>query len=157
MNSVLPNPLEASESAPQRQPKPAALPAWRVMALAGFTANALPIAFCLLLGRLQMAGSLFGGYVLGMIVYGVLYLIVTRGFSPPIARTGPRVRKGRQRMPGGFALLMIGKFAISGAAVYILLSVLNLAAVFLLAGFLLTQIGVTSAIMKYLNSTKVTD
>ncbi len=156
MSSVL---SQLSEAAPGRTPKPAALPAFRTMALAGFAANAPLIAICLLLIRVRMAGSLFGGYVLAMLVYGVLFLIVTRGFSASAVgrRSGTAAKTGRPKMPGGFALLMIGKFALSGIAVYVLLCVLNLAAVFLLAGFLITQIGVTAAIMKYLNSTKVTD
>lgn len=156
MSSVL---TPSSEVAPDRPSKPAALPAFRTMALAGFAANAPLIALCLLLIRVQMAGSLLGGYILAMLVYGVLFLIVTRGFSPSAVgrRTGTAAKSGRPKMPGGFTLLMIGKFALSGIGVYVLLIVLNLAAVFLLAGFLITQIGVTAAIMKYLNSTKVTD
>ena len=148
-----------SETIVNRHSKPAALPTFRTMALAGFVANAPLIALCLLLLRVQMAGSLFGGYTLAMLVYGVLFLIVTRGFSASSVgrRVGASAKSGRPRMPGGFALLMIGKFALSGIGVYVLLIVLNLAAVFLLAGFLMTQIGVTAAIMKYLNSTKVTD
>ena len=131
-------------------PRIAVLPKFRALALAGFSANAPILAFLLLFGRTWMGFSLLSGYALGMMVYAFLYRIVNRGFSV----TAPAQKKS---LPANFGLLMIGKLAVVGAAVAVLMCLLHVAALWMLAGLFVTQIGVTAAVMRYLSDTKVTD
>ena len=138
--------IAPTETKTQRK---SALPLFHALALAGFSANALFIAISLLIGWTHLAASLLGGYVLALVVYGLLYLVVTQGFSGP--------RSPGKRLPLGFALLMIIKSFVIGAVMFVLLWVLHLAAVWLLVGFLIAQAGVTAAVMKHMKNTKVTD
>ena len=146
MSSVLSTSVPAAQVQGAHQ---AVLPPFGFLALAGFSANAPFAAFGFLVGRPWPAVSLLSGYVLGLVLYGILYATVTRGFT--VSKVSGR------RMPAGFALLMIGKFLAVGVVLFILLCVFNVAAVWLLVGFLVTQAGVTAAVMKCLKNTKVTD
>ena len=148
MSSVL---LKTPPAAVAKTPVRAVLPSFRALAVAGLSANAPIIAVLLMIGRTWMGVSLLGGYVLALIVYGVLYVTVTQG------EASPATAKGSKRLPRSFVLLMVGKFFIIGAAMYVLLCVFHLAAFWILGGFLISQIGVTASIMKHLNATKVTD
>lgn len=148
MSSVLSTaaPITVAET---RTPGRAALPPFCALMLAGLSAVAPFIAIAFMANWPRMAFSLLGGCALALVLYGALYLVVTRGLSTSQV-------PGR-RMSAGFALLMVGKFFLIGAAMVVLLLVWNLAAVWLLVGFLVAQIGVTAAVMKHLKSTKVTD
>ena len=131
--------------------KQAALPAFRSLALAGFMANSLLLALLLLLGRAWMGVSLLSGYALAMLVYGFLYRIVNRGFSP----ASISVRSYGKSLPANFGLLMVGKLVVVGTAVAVLLCVLHVAALWMLAGLLISQFGVTAAVMRFLKTTSI--
>ena len=130
--------------------KKALLPAFRALALSGFSASAPFLALLLLLGRVWMGVSLLSGYALGMLIYGVLYQVVTHGFSAASS-------KKAKKLPANFGLLMFGKLFIFGGAVAFLLCVLHVAALWMLAGLFVTQIGVTAAVMRHLKENKVTN
>ncbi len=132
------------------RPVPAFLPPFRALASAGFMANAPLLALAFLLGRTWLGLSLIGGYALGMLIYGFLYGIIGRGLSAA-------VRPGEKRLPANFGLLMAGKLVVFGGATALLLCVLHVAALPMLAGLLLTQIGVTASVMRFLKNNKVTD
>ena len=132
------------------KPRPrAVLPSFGILATAGFSVNAPFLALAFLSGKTWLGVSLLGGYGLGLIVYGLLYLTVTGG---PL----PAKPQGR-RLPANFALFLAGKFLVFGAALFLLLCVLKVGAIPMLVGLLTTQAGVTAAVMKHLKMTKVTD
>lgn len=122
----------------ERCPKPL-LPSFRALAVAGFSANAPFLAFWLLLDRSWLAISQAGGYLLALVVYGLLSAFV------------------RKKLPTSLVPLMVGKFLVVGAVTVFLLCVLHVAVLWLLGGFLITQAGVTSRVMNHLKMTKVTD
>lgn len=133
-------------------PKKAFLPAFRALAAAGFTANAPFLAVLLLRGYAWIGVSLVSGYLLGMLIYGCLYGVVNQRFAVP-APSG-RIKR---RLPANFGLLMIGKLIVFGGAVGILLGVVHVAALWMLAGLLLTQISVTANVMRWLTNNKGTE
>jgi len=135
MSAVLPSPPAARAEAHRK----ADLPSFRALAVAGFSANAPFLAFWLLLDRSWLATSQAGGYLLALVVYGLLFAFV------------------RKKLPTSLVPLLAGKFLIVGAATVLLLCVLHVAVLWLLAGFLITQVGVTSCVMRHLKMTKVTD
>ncbi len=128
------------------------LPAFTALAAAGFTANALLLAVLLLRGHAWMGVSLFSGYALGMLIYGFLYGVVNQAFAVPAPSA-----KTKRRLPANFGLLMIGKLLVFGGAVAVLLCVVHVAALWMLAGLFLTQIGVTANIMRWLTDNKGTE
>ena len=131
-------------------PGRALLPEFRALALFGFSASAPFLAVLLLLGRAWMGVSFFSGYALGMLIYGFLYGVVNQSFAVP--RSAVRTKR---LLPANFGLLMIGKLLVFGGAVAVLLCVLHIAALWMLAGLFVTQIGVTAAVMRYLRDNKV--
>ena len=141
--------LETSRALDAKPRLRAVLPSFRALVVAGFSANAPFLAFAFLSGKVWLGVSLLGGYGLGLIVYGLLYLTVTGGPLPakPLGR----------RLPANFALFLAGKFLVFGATLFLLLCVLKAGAIPMLVGLLITQAGVTAAVMKHLKMTKVTD
>ncbi len=132
-------------------PKKALLPAFTALSAAGFAANAPLLAVLLLRGYAWMGVSLFSGYALGMLIYGFLYGVVNQDFAA--SRKAVRAR----RLPANFGLLLIGKMLVFGGAVAILLCVVHVAALWMLAGVFLTQVGVTANIMRWLTANKGTE
>ena len=149
MTSAVLNTALKTVSAPR--PKKAFLPPLTALAGAGFTANALPLAALLLRGYAWIGVSLFSGWALGLLIYGVLYGVVSGSFAVPSGAA-----HAKRRLPANFGGLMIGKLAIFGGAVGVLLGVCHVAALPMLAGLLLTQIGVTVCVMRWLTKNKGT-
>lgn len=141
--------MVSAVSAPR--PKKAFLPALTALASAGFMAHAPLLALLLLGERTWMGVSLFSGYALGMLIYGFLYGVVNGSF----ASSATPVREKRP-LPANFGLLLIGKLLVFGGAVAFLLDVVHVAALWMLAGLFLTQIGVTARIMRWLKDNKGT-
>lgn len=127
------------------------LPAFTALSAAGFAANAPLLAVLLLRGYAWMGLSLFSGYALGMLIYGFLYGVVNHGFALPT-----KAERRKRPLPA-FGLLLVGKLLVFGGAVAFLLCVLHVAALWMLAGVLLTQIGVTAHIMRWLTNNKGTE
>ena len=132
-------------------PKKAFLPAFRALASAGFMANAPVLALILLRGWTWAGASLFSGYVLGLLIYGFLYGMVNLRFS-----VSARSARTKKPLPASFGLLLIGKTIIFGGAVAVLLCAFHVAALWMLGGLLLTQIGVTASVMRWLTDNKRT-
>ncbi len=141
--------LETSAALDAKPRAKAVLPSFFALAVAGFSANAPFVAVALLMGRAWLGVSLLGGYGLGLVIYGLLYLTVTGDALP----SKPRGR----RLPANFALFLAGKFLVFGTTLFLLLCVLKVAAIPMLVALLITQAGVTAAVMKHLKMTKVTD
>ena len=133
------------------RPKKAFLPAFRSLASAGFMANAPLLALVLLRGWTWAGASLFSGYALGLLIYGFLYGMVNTSFTASAKTAGTK-----KPLPASFGLLMIGKLAIFGGAVALLLCVFHAAALWMLGGLLLTQFGVTASVMRWLKENKGT-
>lgn len=133
----------------------AVLPAFSSMAFAGLGANLPLLAFWLLENQSWLAASLLSGYVLSLIVYGFLYMSLAHGFSftkKLFVKDAPN----KSKLPP-LGLLMVSKFIVVGLSVVFLLRVVHVASVWMLVGFLITQIGVTASVMRHLKNTKVTD
>ncbi len=132
------------------RPKKAFLPAFPALASAGFMANAPLLAVLLLRGYAWMGVSLFSGYVLGMLIYGFLYGVVNQGFP-----ASAKAARAKRPLPA-FGLLLIGKLVVFGGAVAVLLCAFHVAALWMLAGLFVTQIGVTANVMRWLTNNKGT-
>ena len=133
------------------RPKKASLPAFRALASAGFMANAPLLALVMLRGWTWAGASLFSGYMLGLLIYGFLYGMVNVGFMASAKTVGTK-----KPLPANFGLLMVGKLALFGGAVALLLCVFHVAALWMLGGLLLTQIGVTASVMRWLKDNQGT-
>lgn len=128
------------------------LPAFTALSAAGFAANAPLLAVLLLRNSAWMGVSVFSGYALGMLIYGFLYGVVNQDFIA--SRKSVRAKRP---LPANFGLLLIGKIVVFGGAVAVLLCVVHVAALWMLAGLFLTQIGVTANIMRWLTANKGTE
>lgn len=134
------------------KPRKAFLPAFAALSAAGFAAIAPFLAVLLLGGYAWMGASLFSGYLLGMLIYGFLYGVVNQSFA-----ASSKAARAKRPLPANFGLLMIGKLFVFGGAVAVLLCVVHVAALWMLAGLFLTQIGVTANIMRWLTANKGTE
>lgn len=133
------------------RPKKAFLPAFRALASAGFMVNAPLLALVLLRGWTWAGASLFSGYALGLLIYGFLYGMVNASFTVSAKTSGTK-----KPLPASFGLIMIGKMALFGGAVALLLCVFHVAALWMLGGLFLTQIGVTANVMRWLRDSQGT-
>lgn len=132
--------------------KKAFLPALTALSAAGFAANAPLLAVLLLRGYAWMGFSLFSGYALGLLIYGFLYGVVNQSFALP-----SKAARTKRPLPANFGLLLVGKLLVFGGAVALLLCAVHVAALWMLVGLFLTQIGVTANIMRWLTNNKGTE
>jgi len=133
------------------------MPPFGAMMKAAAGVNAVPIALFLTAKHLWPALGILGGFVLGLAMGGLLYGFVNYGvslFVPSSASQGQAQSAGQV---GGFAALMVGKFLVIGALLFVLVVLLKLSILWMVAGFLLTQATMIGMTVSRLAKTKVTD
>jgi len=119
---------------------PPALPEFRRLATAAGAAAGLPVALCLLGGKLWLALSWAGGAALSLLVCALLYGFVAHGMaSLGQSLRGPGGAAARGGSMAMFGILLVGKFVLVGLAGYALMSVRQINLPCVLAGFLLAQ------------------
>lgn len=124
--------------------------------LAGIV-NAVPIALFLTMRHVWPALGIFGGFVLGLAMGGLLYGFVNYGVSLFVPSSVGQGQAQSAGQVGGFAALMVGKFLIIGALLFVLVVLLKLSILWMVAGFLLTQTTMIGMTVSRLAKTKVTD
>lgn len=118
----------------------AALPEFRRLMSVAAALVGLPVALCLVGGKLWLALSLAGGAALSLLVCGLLYGFVAHAMAN-ISRSlrGPDGAAARGGSMLAFIGLLVGKFALVGLAAYALMSVRHISLPCVLLGFLLAQ------------------
>lgn len=119
--------------------------------------NAVPIALFLISKHVWPALGIFGGFVLGLAMGGLLYGFVNYGVSLFVPSSVGQGQAQSAGQVGGFAALMVGKFLVIGALLFVLVVLLKLSILWMVAGFLLTQLTMVGMTVSRLAKTKVTD
>lgn len=133
------------------------MPPFSAMVKAAAAVNAVPIALFLTGKHFWPALGIFGGFVLGLAMGGLLYGFVNYGVSLFVPSSPAQGQAQSAGQVGGFAALMVGKFLIIGALLFILIVLLKLSILWMVAGFLLTQTTMIGMTVSRLAKTKVTD
>lgn len=131
------------------------MPSLKALATAAFYANAPFLAYFLLTKDLHTALSIAGGYLVGMVLNGILYFIVNQG--PSLVGHGYTNPSPQQKFgqSGGFMGLTAGKFLITGGLMFVLIVLLKLNVYLIAGGFLLTQTAVALTVLKGLRRTQL--
>jgi hypothetical protein len=120
------------------------LPSFSRIALAGILANAPFIAFFLISANVKMAVGMLAGYGLSLTIFGLLHAIIGHGLDIFAGEdsTGS-VSAGKSISAMGFVALMMGKYILVAALLFLVWRTGYLDVRPFLAGFLIAQIAVT--------------
>lgn len=119
--------------------------------------NAVPIALFLTAKHVWPALGILSGFVLGLAMGGLLYGFINYGLSLFVPSSVSQGQAQSAGQIGGFAALMVGKFLLIGALLFVVVVVLKLSILWMVTGFLLTQTTMIWMTVSRLAKTKVTD
>jgi len=131
--------------------KPGFLPPFKSLSLAALASNAPVIGGLLVFNKVHLGLGVFAGYALAVVVYGFLYMFVTRGMDPLIDGMRGQANPPVKGALGVFMMQLALKFIALGALVYCLLHLLAVNVVGLAIGACVTQLAVTVYVVKYIS------
>lgn len=135
---------------PVERPSRPVLPSFRVLAGAALAANAPVLAYMIASARFSGGFGVAAGVMIGLAVYGSLYLFVSRGLDPFVKN----IRGSGKAASGGptflFALLLPLKYLALAALMWLFWRVGHMSLSWFAVGFLITQISVTVAAAAHL-------
>jgi vacuolar-type H+-ATPase subunit I/STV1 len=122
------------------------LPSFGRIALVGFVVDAPFIGAFLLRSDTRTAASLFCGYCLAVLFFGLLLVLMGRWLEVLRSAAGDGAR-GRSASTMGFVAAMMGKYVIIIAALYLVWRTGLMSAIPVIGGFLLAQITIMIVII----------
>ncbi len=143
----------STDALPQAESVPAShrgFPRFQPLATVAFAANVPLLAWMLILGHVWAAMSIAAGLVVGLAVYGSLYLFVGRGLDFFLAGVRGRAKPATGGATAMFALLLPLKYLLIGGLMFLLIRGGHLSIFWFVVGFLITQVSVSLATVRHL-------
>lgn len=148
---IAPSPPPTTSDLPVSRPSPVLLPSFRrLLSVAGMV-NLPVLAVLLLMGHLKLAYSEAAGFVVSVLVCGLLYLLVGRGMAYYVGSLGGRgsaapTAAATAQMAG----LLLAKFLVLGLAAYAVISLHGISLPAVLGGFLITHAAIVITATRHL-------
>jgi hypothetical protein len=119
------------------------LPSFGRLAGSAAAANAPLVLWLLMTGHGRPVYSLLAAFVMGMAVFGSLYLFVGRGLDPFVRAHRGQAKPATGSATFAFALLLPLKYLVLGGLLWLMWHTGHLSLLWFIVGFLITQISVT--------------
>ncbi len=133
------------EPAAKKPKKEGGLPRFRPLAAAAFAANVPLLSWLLLTGQAVSSLSLLAGLLVGLAMYGSLYLFIGRALEPLFASLRGQAKPNIGGAKSLFIALLPLKYLLLGGLMFLLIRGGHLSIGWFAAGFVTTQVAVTAA------------
>jgi hypothetical protein len=135
---------------PVEQRSHSALPNFGLLSSAALASNLLLSVGLLGLGLGHAVVSVMAGWMVGLVVYGTLYLFVGRGLDPFVSRLRGKAKPSTAGQTLIFGLMLPVKYLALGLLIWLIWRTGQLNLLWFSAGFIVTQISVTAATVAHM-------